>query len=67
MDELKPQSKGNPDADLRYDPASETMRHDSIFSEVAPGIVTSGNLAHKWSCGTDHSDSSAPPTGLKGD
>lgn len=67
MDELKPQSKGTPDVDLRYDPTSETMRHDSVFSSVAPGVVSSGNLAHKWGATDDHTVLSAPPSGLKGD
>lgn len=50
-----------------YDPTSETMRHDSVFSEVAPGVANSGNLAHKWGAEKDHMDLEAPPSGLKGE
>ena len=67
MEELKPQSKGKPDVNLRYDPSSETMRHDSVFSEVAPGVVDSGLLKHKWGGEGEHIQLSNPPSELRGD
>lgn len=53
--------------DLHYDPQATEMVHDSAFSEYAPGIVTSGNLAHKWDVPGNHSNGEEPPTGMKGD
>lgn len=50
-----------------YNPQSDTMSHDSVFSELAPGSANSGLLAHKWGAASDHTRLSAPPTGLKGD
>lgn len=67
MDDLKPSSKGSPDVDLRYDPTSETMSHDSVFSSVAGGVVNSGNLANKWAPDGDHTQRSAPPDDLEGE
>ena len=46
-----------------YDPQGEATGQDI----EAPGIKTSGNLAHKWGPSGDHTASSEPPTGLKGD
>jgi hypothetical protein len=66
MDELKPEAKGTP-IDLHYDPQADSMRHDSVFAEHSPGIVTSGNLAHKWGAPEAHTRLSAPPSGLRGD
>lgn len=64
MNNLKPASKN---AVLGYDPTSETMQHDSVFSQVAPGSASSGNLAHKWAPGLDHTRLSAPPDKLQGE
>ena len=50
-----------------YDPQGSGMEHDSFFAEVAPGVANSGNLAHKWEISGDHSNSSEPPSDLKGD
>lgn len=52
---------------VTYDPTAETMRHDSVFREVAPGIVTSGNLAYKFKVPGDHTTTGEHPNGLKGD
>lgn len=65
MSDLKPASRGP--IDLRYDPTSMEMKHDSVFKEVAPGIASSGNLAHKWYPEGDHTCLSQPPSNLKGD
>jgi len=43
------------------------MKHDSFFSAVAPGVVKSGNLAHKYGAEGDHSVSESMVEGLKGD
>ena len=61
----KPSSFGQ--IDLGYDPTSETMKHDSFFAEVAPGVANSGNLEHKWDVVGDHTISEEPPSRLKGD
>jgi hypothetical protein len=53
--------------DLHYDPQATEMVHDSAFSDYAPGVVSSGNLEHKWDVPGDHSNSSEPPSNLKGD
>ena len=54
--------------DLHYDPQGSGIGSvDEVFSKVAPGIATSGNLAHKWDVPGNHSNSSEPPSGLKGD
>jgi hypothetical protein len=53
--------------DLHYDPQATEMVHDSAFSDFAPGVVSSGNLAHKWNVEGDHSNGEEPSTGLKGD
>ena len=65
--DLKPSSKGNPDVDLHYDPESETMRHDSVFQDVAPGASSSGSLKYKWGAPEAHTRRSAPPSDLKGE
>lgn len=65
MSDLKPASKGP--IDLRYDPQANTMKFDSVFKEIAPGIATSGTLAHKWGPTSDHVVLSEPPENLKGD
>ncbi len=52
---------------VTYDPTAETMRHDSVFSALAPGIVTSGSLAHKFYVPGDHTTTGEHPSGLKGD
>lgn len=62
--ELKPANKSTEEA---YNPQSDTMEHSSVFSQYAPGVVNSGNMAHKYGAEGDHSVSEAPPTGLKGD
>jgi hypothetical protein len=50
-----------------YDPQGSGEGHDPLFASLAPGVANSGNLKHKWSVSGDHTDSSEPPTGLKGD
>ena len=45
----------------------EKDSHDSVFSNVAPGVVNSGVLKHKWGASGDHSATTAPPSGLKGE
>jgi hypothetical protein len=67
MSDLKPQSKGNPDADLRYDPQGSGMDHDAFFADVAPGVAGSGNMKFKWAVPGNHSNSSEPPSGTSGD
>ena len=47
-----------------YDPQGSGMDNDL---PEAPGIESSGNLAHKYDVPGDHSNSSEPPSGLKGD
>jgi len=64
MSDLKPASKGMQET---YDPQGSAMSFDSVFSSVAPGVASSGTLAHKWGASGDHSASSAPPSNLKGD
>ncbi len=65
MKELKPASKAK---GINYDPQSETMSHDSVFSSVASGVTDSGSLKHKWTGGnTDHTRLSEPPQNLSGD
>ena len=66
MSDLKPEAKGTP-IDLRYDPGSMTMSHDSVFKDLCPGVADSGSLKHKWGEPKSHMDLSAPPSGLKGD
>ena len=62
-----PASKASNSVDLGYDPQAMEMKHDSFFSEVAPGVANSGNMAHKWSVEGDHSNSEEPPSGMKGE
>lgn len=50
-----------------YDPQGSGEEHDAFFASVAPGVANSGNLAHKWDVPGDHSNSSEPPSDLKGD
>lgn len=64
MSDLAPASKAKGPT---YDPQSMTMSHDSVFSQVAPGLVSSGSLAHKWGSPEDHTRLSAPPDKLSGD
>lgn len=64
MSDLAPASKAKGPT---YDPQSMTMSHDSVFSQVAPGSASSGNLAHKWAPGLDHTRLSAPPDKLQGE
>lgn len=69
---MGPESKANYEEphnenSISYDPQADTMVHDSVFSELAPGIVSSGNLAHKWDVPGDHSNGEEPASGLKGD
>ena len=40
---------------------------DEVFSKAAPGIAKSGNNAHRWTVEGDHSNSSEPASGLRGD
>ncbi len=47
-----------------YDPQGSGMDNDL---PEAPGIESSGNLEHKWDVPGDHSNSSEPPSGMKGD
>ena len=49
--------------DEAYDPQGSGMDNDID----AEGIKTDGNLAHKWNVPGDHSNSSEPASGLKGD
>lgn len=58
--ELKPANKSTEES---YDPQGSGQEHSSVFAKYAPGIVNSGNLAHKWSVEGDHSNSSEPPSG----
>jgi hypothetical protein len=46
---------------------SMEMKFDSVFKEVAPGVATSGILAHKWGPSSDHVQLSEPPSNLEGD
>jgi hypothetical protein len=64
MGPLKPASKGTQEA---YDPQSMTMKHDSVFSELMPCIADSGNLDYKWTVEGDHSNSTEPPSELRGE
>jgi len=62
-----PEAKAANAVDLGYDPQDMDMKHDSFFSAVAPGVVKSGNLAHKYGAEGDHSVSESMVEGLKGD
>ena len=61
---LKPASKNTEET---YDPQESGMEHDGYFGSLCPGVVSSGNLAHKHGATGDHSISEEPPTGLKGE
>ena len=61
----KPSSFGK--IDLGYDPGSMEMQHDPYFADIAPGVVSSGDLAHKWSIDGDHTYREEPPNNLSGD
>ena len=47
-----------------YDPQGSGMDNDL---PEAPGVENSGNLKYKWSVPGNHSNSSEPPSGMKGD
>jgi hypothetical protein len=46
-----------------YDPQGSAMDQDI----EAPGIVNSGNMAHKLGADGDHTQAVKAPTGLKGE
>ena len=52
--------------DEAYDPQGSGIgSKDEVFSRVAPGIATSGNLAHKWTVPGNHAQPVEPPSGMK--
>lgn len=58
----KPANKGTEEA---YNPQDFTMKHDSVFSELVPTVVSSGNLAHKWGGEGEHWSLEEPPADIK--
>lgn len=61
---LKPASKSTEES---YDPQGSGEEHSSVFGKYAPGVVNSGNMAHKHGAEGDHSVAVDPPSSLRGD
>jgi len=51
-----------------YDPQGSGIGSaDPVFTEAAPGVAHSGNMAHKWGPEGNHNITPEPPSGLKGE